>query len=205
MLAAITIDHLLKSTQDSPYGVAYAYGHYKSQDEDACDMLAAILKQLIQGRPSTGEHVQRLYETNINQRRRPSLEDIVKLLKAVLAHYTTVYVVIDAMDEIPASTRSILLYKLIDLQSDRDLRLMFTSRLFEGIFDSLPQATLKLDVLASKDDIQCYVFSQMQRLLGFSHPNYLIRVLAQMKIIHEVDARWGFFFQECNVLRINVY
>ena len=61
MIAAIAIKHLLESAQNSLHGIAYVYCNYKAQEEqDASSMLAAILKQLIQGRPSTVELVERL-------------------------------------------------------------------------------------------------------------------------------------------------
>jgi hypothetical protein len=60
MVAAIAIDHLLNSAQNSAYGVAYVYCNYKSQaDQDVASMLTAILKQLVQGRLSTLGAVER--------------------------------------------------------------------------------------------------------------------------------------------------
>jgi hypothetical protein len=53
MVAAIAIDYLLKLVHNSLHGVAYVYCNYKAQEEqDASRMLAAILKQLVQARPS---------------------------------------------------------------------------------------------------------------------------------------------------------
>jgi hypothetical protein len=59
MIAAITIDYLL----ELGHGVAYVYCNYKAQEEqDASSMLAAILKQLVQGRLSSIEPIERLHQ-----------------------------------------------------------------------------------------------------------------------------------------------
>jgi hypothetical protein len=49
MVAAIAIDHLLKSAQSSSVGIAYLYFNYKAQEEQGVSsLLAAIVKQLVQ-------------------------------------------------------------------------------------------------------------------------------------------------------------
>lgn len=49
MITAIAINHLLNVVWSSAVGIAYVYCNYKSQvDQNATDLLAAILKQLVQ-------------------------------------------------------------------------------------------------------------------------------------------------------------
>jgi hypothetical protein len=62
MLAAIAIDHLLNTAQNSAHGTAYVYCNYKAQEEqDVASMLAGILKQLVCGRLLAVEHIERLH------------------------------------------------------------------------------------------------------------------------------------------------
>ncbi|KAF1972853.1 hypothetical protein BU23DRAFT_580629 [Bimuria novae-zelandiae CBS 107.79] len=53
MMAAITVDHLQKTVQTPDVGVAYVYCNYKRQtNQTTSSLLAAMLKQLVQDRPS---------------------------------------------------------------------------------------------------------------------------------------------------------
>ena len=63
MVAAIAVDQLLDSAKNGAYGVAYVYCNYKSQaDQDIVSILAALLKQLVQSRPSTLGPVEQLHQ-----------------------------------------------------------------------------------------------------------------------------------------------
>jgi DNA-binding transcriptional regulator YbjK len=94
MIAAITIDYLLNTLQHSTHGVVYVYCNYKAQEEqDVCTMLTAILKQLILGRLSAIEHIDRLHQKHADRGTKPSLDEIINALRDVLAHYPYVYVV----------------------------------------------------------------------------------------------------------------
>src|SRR5689334_9598922 len=128
MIAAIAIDHLLKIARSSSVGVAYVYRNYKAREEqDATSLLAAILKQLVQARPSLVEPVERLHQQHDKKGTKPSLDEIFGTLRSVLANYSTVHVVIDALDECRDSrTRRQFLAELRDLQAGTDLRLMVT-------------------------------------------------------------------------------
>jgi hypothetical protein len=144
MTAAITVDHLHKTVQTRDIGVAYIYCNYKTHsDQNASSLLAAILKQLVQARPSIAGPVTRLYDHHVDQRTKPSLEEILSALQSVLTNYSSVYVVVDALDECPDKdgTRSQLLAKLWDLQRKMDLHLMATSRFIPDIvqeFNGMP-------------------------------------------------------------------
>ena len=58
ILAAITIDHLLRAEQSNTIGVVYILCNYKAHaDRNTISLLAAILKQLVQARPSIAEPI----------------------------------------------------------------------------------------------------------------------------------------------------
>jgi hypothetical protein len=135
MVAAITIDHLLRTKQSNTIGVVYILCNYKTHaDQNTISLLAVILKQLVQARPSTAEPIAHLHGNYTNRRTRPSLEEIFRVLQFVLSHYSSVYV-IDALDECldKDGTHSQLLAKLRDLQCKTDLRLMVTSSFIPDI------------------------------------------------------------------------
>ena len=189
MVAAIAIDHLLKSVQSSSHGVAYVYCNYKAQEEqDTSRMLAAILKQLVQARLSLVEPVERLHKQHADRGTRPSPDEVFSALRDVLAHYSTVYIVVDALDECQDGdgTRRQFLAKLRDLQAGRDVRLMATSRFIPEIVDWFNKG-LKLEVQASKEDVKRFVASQICRLPKCIQRDPALQEIVHKKIVEAVD------------------
>ncbi|OBT85043.1 hypothetical protein VE02_07148 [Pseudogymnoascus sp. 03VT05] len=166
MIAAIAVDHIWKAFQGDNVGVAYIYCNYKRQEtQTTTDLLAAILKQLVQERPLYGESVSTLYRLHTDRRTRPSLDEICTALDSVLNNYSKAYIVIDALDECSDGdgTRSELLTILRRLQAKTDTRLMVTSRFVSRIEQSF-EGSLMLEIRASEADVKRYVTGQLHRL-----------------------------------------
>ncbi|RYP07260.1 hypothetical protein DL765_009212 [Monosporascus sp. GIB2] len=187
MVAAIAIDHLLKTVRNSSVGVAYVYCNYKAQEEqDTTSLLAAILKQLVQARPSTVEPVERLYEQHADRGTMPSLNEVFGALRDVLPHYPTVYIVTDALDECRDSdARRQFLAKLRELQAVQDIRLMATSRSIPEIMDEFREA-LSLEVQASNEDVKRFVAGQTYRLPKCIQRDPALQYMMQDKIVEVV-------------------
>lgn len=191
IIAAIAVDYLLQSAQ-CLHGIAYVYCNYKSQEEqDASSILAAILKQLIQGRLSTIELMERLYQQHADRGTKLSLDEIFSALQDVLANHPAVYIVIDALDECRDSdgTRRQLLSKLQDLQARGDVRLMVTSRFIPGILDEF-RGALQLEVRASSEDVKRFVAGQTYRLPRCIQRDLTLQDLIQRKIAEAVDGMY---------------
>ncbi|KFZ04599.1 hypothetical protein V502_10030, partial [Pseudogymnoascus sp. VKM F-4520 (FW-2644)] len=89
-----------KAFQGDNVGVAYIYCNYKRREtQTATDLLAAILKQLVQERPLYGEPVATLHKQHADRRTGPSLDEIRTALNSVLNSYSKAYIIIDALDE----------------------------------------------------------------------------------------------------------
>ncbi|KAF2453530.1 hypothetical protein BDY21DRAFT_424471, partial [Lineolata rhizophorae] len=187
MVAAIAVDQLLKSVQNSSVGVAYVYCNYKAQEEqDASSLLAAILKQLVQAQPSTSEPVERLHKKYSTQGTKPSLDEVFGALRDVLTHYSAVHIVIDALDECRDNDRDQFLAKLRDLQAGRDLRLMVTSRFITEIEDGFREA-LRLEVRASNEDVKRFVAGQICRLPRCIRRDPALQDMVQEKVAEAAD------------------
>lgn len=187
MIAATAIDHVLDLTQKGPFGVAYVYCNYKAREEqDVSSLLAAILKQLVQGRLSAVQHAEQLHQKHADRGTKPSLDEIYSTLRAVVAHYPAVYIVIDALDECQEDNRRQFLAKLRDLQAVQDIRLMATSRFMPDIEDAFGEA-LRLEVRASREDIKRFVDSQLYRLPACIQRNSKLEEMVQEEIANAVD------------------
>lgn len=188
-MTAVAIDHLLKAWSDTiGVGVVYVYCNYKAQiDQNVADLLAAILKQLVQARPSIAEPVEHLHKHHAKKGTKPSLEEIFKALQSVLKNYSSVYFAIDALDECSnRATRRQFLAKLRDLQRGTDLRLLATSRWIPDIVDEFDEA-LMLEVRASDGDVKQFVAGQTYLLPNCIQRDDTLQEMVQDKIVQAVD------------------
>jgi hypothetical protein len=170
-------------------GVAYPYCNYKRQAEHTTpNLLAAVLKQLVQDRPSITQLLSGLYDHHQVRRTRLSPEETVSVLPSMLGNYSKVYVVIDALDECPErdGTRSQLLKLCHSLQGQTDLRLMATSRHISDIvaeFKDKPQ----VEVRASNADVKRYVEGKIDHLAKCVQRDHDLRELVKDRIVEAVD------------------
>lgn len=192
MMAAIVIDHLLNTVQTADVGVAYLYCDYKRQAEHTTPkLLAAVLKQLVQDRPSIAQPLSGLYDHHQLRRTRLLPKETLRALRSVLGNYSKVYVVIDALDECPErdSNRSQLLELCRSLQEQTDLRLMATSRHIPDIvaeFKGMPQ----VEVHASNADVKRYVEGQIDRLAKCVQRDRDLQELVKERIVKAADGMW---------------
>jgi hypothetical protein len=189
MMAAIAVDHLLNTVQTADVGVAYLYCNYKRQaDQTTPNLLAAMLKQLVQDRPSIAQPLSSLYDHHQVRRTRLSLDETVSTLRSVLESYSKVYIVIDALDECLErdGTRSQLLKLCRSLQGQTDLRLMATSRHISNIveeFKDMPQ----VEVRASNADVRRFVVGKIDVLAKCVQRDSNLQELVQNKVAEAVD------------------
>lgn len=166
MISGIAVDHLYKSIHNQSIGVAYVFCNYKVQSEqNTLSLLSAILKQLVQAQPSAAEAANALYELHSPRKTMATVDEILNALKVTLNNFSTVYIVVDALDECSDEHKSPLrlLEKLRDVQNGGDIRLMVTSRFIPDIQEEFKSAP-KLEVRASPQDVAKFVKGQIPRL-----------------------------------------
>lgn len=189
MMAAIVVDHLHNTVQTPDVGVAYLYCNYKRRvDQTAPNLLAAILKQLVQGRPSFAQPLSSLYDHHQPRGTKLSLEEALSALQSVLAAYSKVYLVIDALDECPNQdrTRKEVLRLCHKLQGQSDLRLMATSRDIPDIAEEFKDMP-RVEVRASEADVKRYVVGQIDRFAKCVQRDDGLQELVQNKVVEAVD------------------
>ena len=163
MLASIAIDHLQGTLRHKNIPVVYIYCDYKRQQEQTpINLMASILKQLLQHQISVPDGVMNSYHDRVNSGTRLSFEEIGEMTKILLAGVLQAYIVVDALDELPVSGQvcQILLTYLRSLQKAQSLNLMITSRPIPQIDHQL-QDSLSLEIRASNEDIKRYVYGRM--------------------------------------------
>lgn len=189
-MAAVAIDFLHRTTQFDRTGVACLFCSYNSQvDPSTADLLAAIQRQLVQGRSDIMAVVTGLHDHHSKRHTKPSIEDLTKSLMFTCSKYSTVYIVVDALDECTNTNliRRRLVDKLFSLQDNRNVRLLFTSRFIPEVtrdFSACP----RLEVRASKEDVSRYVTGQISRLPGCIQRDESLMDDVRAKIVEAVDS-----------------
>lgn len=162
ILTAIVIDDLItRFLNDPTIGIAYVYCNFRRQDEQkAKDLLASLLKQLTQVRPSLPDAMKSLYNKHILRRTQPSFDEISQALQSVAALYSRVFILIDGLDECQESDgcRSRFLTEVFNLQAKSGANLFATSRSIHDITERFKEKqSLSLEILASDEDVRMYL------------------------------------------------
>jgi hypothetical protein len=192
MIAAIMIDHLMKIAEKEAHGVAFVYCNYKVQaQQDVQSILAAILKQLMQRRPTIITHIAQLQKQFANNNTKPSVPELCEALQSIVAHLEHVYIVIDALDECRNNdrTRDDLIAHLLKLQGSKDVRIMATSRRISEIQNHFPKATT-VNIRADLEDLKRFVAGQIYRLRGCVQHSPELRNEIQNKISEAADGMY---------------
>ncbi len=80
----------------------------------------------MQDRPTISNHVKSLYECHFVNNTRPTAEEVVQALRAEIATYSKVFIVVDALDECLEGSQRDLVMQLGSLGST--INFMVTSR-----------------------------------------------------------------------------
>lgn len=167
ILTSIVVDDLSsRFRNDSKTGIAYLYCNFQRQNEQNIDhLLASVLKQLAEGKPSLLESVKDLYNQHKGKRTRPSLDGILGALQDVAATYSRVFVIVDALDECQASDgcRTRFLSELFNLQARHGINIFATSRFIPEITGHF-KTSISLEIRASTDDVTMYLRGHMGQL-----------------------------------------
>ncbi|KAF5656484.1 ankyrin repeat-containing protein [Fusarium heterosporum] len=178
ILTSIVVDFLnSRFEEDSTIGIAYIYCNFRRQNEQKIDdMLASVLKQLIQCQASLPDSVKHLYARHETQRTRPSLDEMLGLLQLVVAMHSRVFVIVDALDECLESSgcRTRFLSELFNLQTSHGLNIFATSRPIPEIMDRF-KTSLSIEIRASPDDVVRYLESHMGQLPSFVQRDQQLR------------------------------
>lgn len=169
VLTTIVIAHLQSKFRDDPdTGIAYIYCNFRRHDEQKIyELLATIVKQLAESQPSLPASIKDLYNGHKQKRTRPTHEEILTVLNALVAKYKRVFIVVDALDECQVADhcRVRFLSSISDIQKKHGINLFTTSRFIPEILDYFKcPNTISLEVRASPDDVALYIKNNISQL-----------------------------------------
>ncbi|KAL9619484.1 MAG: hypothetical protein Q9160_005921 [Pyrenula sp. 1 TL-2023] len=158
---AIVVEELYSRFQHDPgIGIAYVYFSYQRHfQQQPVDMLANLLKQLIQGLGVVPPYMEQLYDQHKRKRSRPSISEILEALISTIRAYSRTFILVDALDEcqITSGRRDQFIAELFNLQAETSLNTFVTSRFvpdiekqFDGRSGRFLLAQLHLDSIVGK-------------------------------------------------------
>ncbi|KAJ7118107.1 ankyrin repeat-containing domain protein [Mycena epipterygia] len=126
VLVSIIVDILRTELESHNIGVAAIYLNHKETDaQSPSKLLASLWRQLVFRKPIWST-IHQLYEKHHEPRTRPSLDEDQAVLCSIIAEYSKVFILVDALDEYPEMQRDVLLRLLCTLGPG--VNLLVTSR-----------------------------------------------------------------------------
>ncbi|KLJ13093.1 hypothetical protein EMPG_11959 [Blastomyces silverae] len=190
IITSIVVHDLHRRFQNDPsVGIAYLYCNFKQQKEQKpANLIASLLKQLIQGQPSIVEVVKDLYNRHKLRKTYPSLDELRSTLHQIAASYQRTFIVIDALDECQASPdgREMFLQEIFKLQTNTNASIFATSRFIqeiEGKFDG----SIRLEIRASATDVQKYLDKKLRNCSTLISEDKSLQEEIKTKIAKAVD------------------
>jgi hypothetical protein len=166
IMAALVIDHLLRSRHVSDEPVTFIYCNYKRQSEQSTKhILSSILRQIIGIQPGVTKPVQDFYTFHTTQGTTPSSDEIKQVLEAVSKDLRGLTIIADALDECETRACQEFLSAVEILRRQCEVRLLATSRPLPTV-QSHPTFLGKptLEVKASSEDLEKYIRSRASEL-----------------------------------------
>jgi Cdc6-like AAA superfamily ATPase len=198
ILTSIIVEELTtRFSKNLTIGFAYVYCNFRRQDEQKIDsLLASLLKQLVKYQPSLPGSVKTLYNSHKDKQTRPSLDEISGALQSVVAAYSRVFIIIDALDECQISDgcRQRFLAGLFNLQAKCGANLLVTSRPILSIEKEFEGNTM-LEIRASEEDVRRYLEDNMFRLPGFIVRSLELQEEIKTNIVKAVDGMYVVYFE----------
>ncbi|KAH7130516.1 hypothetical protein B0J11DRAFT_430617, partial [Dendryphion nanum] len=160
ILAAAVIQDL--QGLDGPMiGVAYIYfSTLQAGEQDLQNLVFNLLKQLVPGLRVIPFYLEKMID---GKHEIPSVRQILEALHATVKLYSQVFVVLDALDECQAGSRTALLREILVLQSMFQTKIFLTSRFDPDIitFDALI-----LQIRAHEADLRRFAAGKLFLLLS---------------------------------------
>lgn len=193
IIASIVIDFLRNKFQADDVGVAFMYCNYKSKQEQSFkDFMLSFIKQLVQERPILPVEVQTLHQHHSGKGTRPSIDEVTDVLRSLLASYSRVFLVIDALDECAKSDREQLLETLAKVRFQVQMNLFATSRPLPDIVAYF-HGNVSLEIRAKEEDVRRYLENHILKLPSFVARNLGLQNEIATQIINVVDGMYVLF------------
>jgi Cdc6-like AAA superfamily ATPase len=196
IISSVVIDHLHKTFGNDPaIGIAYLYCNFRQQHEQkSSDLIASLLKQLVEEQPSIPDAVKNLYSRHKSKRTRPPPDEVLGALHSVTALYSRSFIIIDALDECQVSHegRGKFLQEVFNLQAKVGVNVFATSRFIREIENKFDRS-IRLEIHARDADVRRYLNRKIENFPSFVSKNPSLQVEIKNGIAKAADGMYVLF------------
>ena len=182
------IDRLCDQARGEDLVVAWLYCDYLTQQEQTViNIMGAILKQLV-GRGEIPKNIREAFQ----ERRRPLLPDLVRVLRVLIASLPQVFICIDALDEFLPKDLPELLQSLRDIvRESPKTRIFLTGRphVTETIQRYFTKA-VTIPISPNQGDIKNYMEMRLERDDQPEAMNKSLRAYIVKTILDKMSDTW---------------
>ena len=169
------VEHLQKWFKGKDIAVVCIFCNYEERSTQSLEeLIASVLKQIIQDQPLASENIKALCEEFRDKQKHPRLSNLIDALRSEIQTYSKVFVVLDALDECQEDYQGRLIAELESISSK--VYLMVTSRPLDLIKQRF-QVACHLDINAMDGDVRKYIKSRIRR--GQTKNEILLEQLAR--------------------------
>jgi hypothetical protein len=170
-MAATIIHYLSNLGTADKIAVAYIYCNYQRRTEQTLyDLLTALLRRLVQVQSMVPQCILDMHE-RLHDQRRLTLQEATNLIAPVCKDLSTVYLVIDALDECQDHVSRNLLQIMTSVHEKANIRVLVTTRFITSVQDIIAKelgSPPQLEVRASDSDVRQYFLKRQP-----DFPNFL--------------------------------
>ncbi|KAL2069546.1 hypothetical protein VTL71DRAFT_14225 [Oculimacula yallundae] len=148
---------LRRRQSNTSIGLAYIYLDFRQPDQTPERILASIIYQLVLGVDAVPSALKQAFDRGVSRGRvSPDLYEVSGLLSQVVLLFEKVFVIIDALDELPELHREVVVMEILKVQERHGICFFATSRHIPGIIDMF-EGFPTLFIRAAEEDIRCMV------------------------------------------------
>ncbi|KAK7052685.1 ANK-REP-region domain-containing protein [Favolaschia claudopus] len=192
VLSSLVVKHIENSVQNSDVGLAYIYiNHKELGNQSPTALFASLCKQLLLNKPLPLV-LQDLWQYHSTRNTQPTLDNTLRVLEVVLLEYSSVYLVIDALDEYLNTTheqQAVFIQSIVRLIKQFPIHLMITTRP-NNISQSRFSNIQLVSITAEKADITLYIenrFNHSDNLCQLLENRPQLKTDIQLAIAQDVD------------------
>lgn len=169
MKISVVIKRLHETHSPDEVGIAFVFCDYQqSDDKEHVGLFKSLLREFLEHSESDGLPVVLTanYQNGKRFRSELTMDEVLDVLKAVMCRKTRNFIIIDALDELNANPRIVLMQKLFELQEVTGLNIFVTSRDIGQISHLFSRAD-QIRIRATQEDIEQNIASRMKSLPSF--------------------------------------
>ncbi|KAH6638134.1 hypothetical protein C7974DRAFT_390939 [Boeremia exigua] len=157
-ITSMVIDKLFEEHgRDSSIGIAFLYPRTGRKNRDPQQLLRSVLLQLGQRMPSVPSVLVDLYRRSSTNASPPTVQTLLGVMSGLVANWSRVYLVIDALEQLFSTDVRSLLSGLLGLQETLPISIFAASDSRSDIIEQFRQCpTIDIGV-DTKQDVQTYI------------------------------------------------